>query len=796
MFSDNMMLGGGRQAAFSIANSVRLDGMADYFSRTPSAAGNRKKWTFSCWVKIAQTPSDYTAILLASDEDTSTTGIIFGGPTFGSPLGSIGFYSGASNVLQYTSALFRDQTAFGHLCVVVNTTQPTNTNRVKIYCNGTQQALSTLNTSGDSGWPTLNSELDINRPWVHGLMARGNGSGKTGCYIANPVFVDDAALEPSYFGEVDPVTGSWRPKKVNISDYGTNGFHLNFADPANLGQDVSGNANHWTPVSLGSADVVTDSPTNNYATLNPLAHASGNLTLGNLRNIHPANVNYNELATLGVSSGKWYWEQKVFSSQPSSFLAGVITGDVDLFRYNWSIGVWPTGYECDGSGKYFNNNILTGTWGGTLSNGDVMGVALDMDAGKVYFSRNGSWLSNGNPVSQANPAFSGLAGQTLFPAVAIYGCTDYSSYWDVNFGQRPFAYTPPTGFKTLSTANLPTPSIKDPGKHMDVVLYTGNGTTRSITGLDFQPDFVWIKDRSQAYNHGLYDSVRGPTKTLISSSAIAERNDTTELTSFNSNGFSLGTGASEITVTNRNGNGYVAWCWKAGGTAVTNTDGSITSLVSANPTAGFSIVTFPGGNGTVGHGLGVAPALIIVKPRNQVNEWFVWHKAIPATQYLMLSQTNALGTSSLPWNNTPPTSSVISVGSGFTVNQVAYVWAEIPGFSKFGSYTGNGSADGPFVHCGFRPRWIMVKRTDSSGEWYMLDTTRDSGNPLDNRLSANSSAEEFPDDGVNSMAIDAVASGFKVKTNGWGNMSGGTYIFAAFAEAPFGGAKTVPAKAR
>jgi hypothetical protein len=385
-----------------------------------------------------------------------------------------------------------------------------------------------------------------------------------------------------------------------------------------------------------------------------------------------------------------------------------------------------------------------------------------------------------------------LSGEFTFSCGAFGNATG-GNVINANFGQRPFAYTPPTGFVALNTFNLPTPTIgatasTQANKYMDATLYTGNGSTQTVTNSGgMQPDFVWYKSRvSSIYNHGLFDSVRGTTKQLFSNTTGAE-GTFSGVTAFNSNGFSLGSDAGG----NNNTDNYVAWQWRASNaTAVTNTAGSITSTVSANTSAGFSVVTYTGtgASATIGHGLGVTPAMIIFKNRGSAFNWRVWHKSLSnlAQSYLSLNLTNAATTDASIWNNTAPTSTVFSVGADASVNEsakssVAYCFSEVAGYSKFGSYTGNNSTDGPFVFTGFRPRYVMIKRTDSTSSWAIFDTSRNTFNVTDNNLFANLSDAEST-----FTVLDILSNGFKIRTTLAGsNASGGTYIYMAFAENPF-----------
>ena len=329
------------------------------------------------------------------------------------------------------------------------------------------------------------------------------------------------------------------------------------------------------------------------------------------------------------------------------------------------------------------------------------------------------------------------------------------------------------------------PTIVNGSKVMQAVLYTGTGATQTIA-VGFQPDLVWIKSRSAATDNKLTDSVRGATKALISNSTAAETTDTNGITAFTSNGFTLGSDS----VYNTNGATYVAWCWQAGqGSTSTNTNGSITSTVSVNASAGFSVVTYTGtgANATVGHGLGVAPSMMIVKNRTaSATSWIVYHASLGAGTAVYLDSTGASSPSSLYWNSTAPTSSVLSVGAysptnGSTNSLVAYCWTPIAGYSAFGSYTGNGSTDGPFVYTGFRPKFVMIKNTSTTGHWEMFDTSRSSYNVASLWLKANSSDAEAS----TILTVDMLSNGFKIRDSDTDNNgSGNTIIYMAYAENP------------
>ena len=348
-------------------------------------------------------------------------------------------------------------------------------------------------------------------------------------------------------------------------------------------------------------------------------------------------------------------------------------------------------------------------------------------------------------------------------------------------------------------------TIKKPSDYFNTVLYTGNGATNAITGVNFQPDLIWIKDRDTAGNSHIWtDSVRGNTKNIYSNLTNAEGTKTDRVTSFDTDGFTLGADASQGA--NDNGSSQVAWNWLANGAGVANTDGSISSTVSVNTTSGFSIVKYvgtgSGSNSTVGHGLGVTPSIIIVKSLDSVADWVVWNKDLPSqtNNYLRLNTNQAIGTTTNYWNSSAPTNQVFGVSpDGYNNNKsgedtIAYCFAEKQGYSKFGSYVGNGNADGTFVYTGFKPAFVMIKNTSATGVWRMWDNKRDVDNPNTANFQANASNAEYNDPAV---AIDFLSNGFKPRsTDSSYNGSGATYIYMAFAEAPLVGSNNVPCTAR
>jgi hypothetical protein len=383
-----------------------------------------------------------------------------------------------------------------------------------------------------------------------------------------------------------------------------------------------------------------------------------------------------------------------------------------------------------------------------------------------------------------------ISGQQYFALFNGYS-SGVNAY---NFGQRPFTYTAPTGYVALNTYNLPTSTIVKGNTVMDATLYTGNGSTQTITNTaSFKPDLVWVKTRSSgSFGHALFDSVRGAPRRLASN--LDEAENTTgsfgQVSSFDSTGFTVATGSSSFGETGANALTYVGWQWQAGqGSSSSNTNGNVTSTVSVNASAGFSVVTYTvtsTASMTIGHGLGVAPQLIIEKRRDSASNWDVYTAATGNTGRLQLNSTAAFQVQAGVWNNTTPTSTVFSQQGNGTWHSigstcVAYCWTPIAGFSAFGSYTGNGSADGPFVYTGFRPKYVLIKRTDTTGDWRTIDTSRDTFNGAKAILYPNLADVEA------SVEIeDILSNGFKLRATYAGlNASGGTYIYMAFAENPF-----------
>lgn len=781
---------------FPVQRSVRLRSSASaYFNRTPATSGNRQIFTISFWFK--------RGTIGGADLFTGNAGNGFlASFRSDNTLYLYDFGAGVNGFQIYSARVFRDPSAWYHLVIAVDTTQATDSNRIKVYINGAQENLATWTVgAGASRYPSLNANFDWNNTNSHEIGFAPATNGYFDGYLTEFNNVSGFQLDATSFGSYNAGSGVWQPIRYS-GTYGTNGFYLNFQDnsaatAAAIGKDSSGNGNNWTPNNISvtagvTYDSMLDVPTltsatnANFATLNPLSQSTGGSAVpsnGNLT-LSQATNNIQVASTIGMSAGKWYYEHTITALGGEN-----------------SVGIGPStaaaaaGTTTGQYGYYFNGNkYISGAisaYGAAYTTGDVIGVAYDADTGSLTFYKNGT---------SQGVATTGITG-TMFALAATRSAGGQNSS-NLNFGQRPFTYTPPTGYLSLNTYNLPAPTIPNGAAQFAATTYSGNGSTQSITntvnGKSFQPDFVWVKSRSSGtQSHELFDSVRGVSKPLNSSNTNAEVTYAGQsLTAFNSNGFTVvDDAAGNLWVNGSTGSPtYIGWQWKAGGTAVTNTSGSITSSVSANPSAGFSIVTYTGtgANATVGHGLGIAPKMIIMKARSTASQnWIVYQASMDATpqNYVMgLNLTVAKSLDSTMLNNTAPTSSVWTIGTNTSVNNsgttyVAYCFSEIAGYSKFGSYTGNGSADGPFVYCGFRPRWVMVKSTGVNG-WVILDTSRSTYNLALAQLIPNlSNAEDTTND---YFRCDILSNGFKLRTTGTpSNANGVSFIYAAFAENPF-----------
>ena len=538
------------------------------------------------------------------------------------------------------------------------------------------------------------------------------------------------------------------------------GATMSFTGIAYTADGQAGNS--YFDTNFVASDQLEDTPTDssddgigNFSTLNPnFKQGTSALSEGNLK-IASSSGFGGFAGTVGMDSGKYYWEQSHVGTVAGNFNMGVCRAGVGTST-SITGNAFVAVYEAANNFRANGSNL--GNFTPSVTTDCIIGWAYDADARELWMAVDNTFVNlasagTGNPATGANPTATISGTDSVFPIGQIYNASG-SKYAEYNFGQKPFDYTPPTGFVALATQEFPTPTIADGSQYFNTVLYTGTGSELAITSLDFTPDFVWIKNRDATDNHMLYDSVRGATKDLHSNTADAETTTAQTLKSFDSAGFTLGT---DVQV-NTNTEDYVAWCWKAGGAAASNTDGTITSSVSANTTSGFSIVSYTGSgtaSDTVGHGLSTIPSLIIARNRTESGSWCVTHESLSADKVLRFEGNNAEGDIADGELDSPPNnSSTFGFNNGTSgtplkavnassIPYIAYCWSEVEGFSKFGSYTGNGSTDGPFVYTGFRPAFVMTKRTNSTGEWRMQDTARVPYNPFTGYLRASTSEAEL-----------------------------------------------------
>ena len=588
----------------------------------------------------------------------------------------------------------------------------------------------------------------------------------------------------------------------------------------------------------------------NFCTLNPLgAQGGGTPDFGTLSNGNlSCALTDTAFGTIGVTSGKWYWEWKMVSSAVSGSTLGWANQQVNSQpELGYNSPASATGAQMvimDVSNSpmtIISDAPKADTSGGsadvnTIAQNNIIGIAADFDNDKWYFSINGSFddmRSGQNPSTGSSPMCSasgggGLqtiartAGYTWFPAIGNWAAPtrDYT----VNFGQDDtfggaisaegnadgngfgvFKYAPPTGFLALCTANLPISDDIDPAqtsddypsKQFNIALYTGDASTsNAITGLGFQPDFVWIKARNDnnLYSNAMFDTSRGRAKSIFSDNSRDEdsSSSTQDLVSFDSDGFTVGT--SYNTGSNLSGKTHVAWCWKAnGGTTASNTEGATNSTVQTNTKAGFSIIQYvgTGSNTTIGHGLDTAPDFMIHKNRDTTDNFVVYARSQGASKRAQLNGTITWGTSTGSFNSTDPSSTLITLGSSSGTNAssgnyVCYAWHNVEGYQRFGTYIGNNTDnDGPFVYTGFRPRMIVIKGATEAYPWFVFDSARNPHNLVDKHLRWNSNDVEATEP-TGARKIDFLSNGFRVMADAASiNGDGDTYVYMAWGDVPF-----------
>ena len=891
----------GAAGAYEIERSVRFN-KADSaaMSRTPSSAGNRKTWTFSCWFKKSLVPLSTGECIFTAKQNGSWNDVISIGDDE-----KLSFKQENNNTIKqcYSTRLIRDCTSWYHLVVTQDTTQSTAADRLKMWINGVQETLT-------GSFPNQDSDGNFNRDSViHYLGAtkassNNNPDFEFNGYMAEIHFIDGQALDHEDFGEISSTTGQWIPKEVAITspndgttwsssgsdphslissgsianvfdsslstvltatktttadnewvtlcnnvsitaastvglysdggsstptiringstniaysgsgskwtdgsfsgtitkiefayldgsgssgnvygvrvdgvqlidgtnEHGKNGFYLNLSDNSDvtattLGKDSSGNSNNYTPTGMSVTagignDSLTDTPTNNHAILNHLTPSHVTLSNGNLD--YSTSTANDCSSTFGVTTGKWYVEFTCNGAGNGS-LVGIkndpntrITTDANQGTV---CNVQSTNVQ------YSPHSTAADTTGGTWTTNDIIGIALDATSKTCDIYKNGSKIWGFTSFDIDGPYF------FAFDRVSSSGGNNTHS---VNFGQRAFSHQV-AGYKALCAANLPAPTIKDGTKYFNTVLYTGNNnTSQNITGVGFQPNLVWVKNRDNVERHHWVDSVRGNNKMLHSEDGYAERtgshgNGHTQL-NLASDGFNLVSNGSndELNFGTRT---YVAWNWKEAATA------------------GFDIVSYTGTGSaqTVSHSLGVAPEMMIIKNRDSAYHWAVYHHKLTdaAENHLTLSELDGAAGGNTWWNDTAPTSSVFTVLSANETNKsgddyIAYLFSSVAGYSKVGSYTGNNNSNGIFIYTGFKPAYLMLKKRDADGSWKIFDNKRDPYNLTRKQIAADGNgAEEAYDN------LDFVSNGIKMRNSFSDTNASAAYVYIAFAETPF-----------
>ena len=763
----------------TISNSVIFNyDEAHILDKTFGSAGtSRKKYTFSVWCKLGQKLDEERRIIMVGPagnddgfrfNDDSTIHI---------------WQNGIVDSRLYTNRTFEDTSKWYHFVMAVDSTQATAANRVKFYVDGDQ-----ITSFSTEVYPSQDYQGHVGNNQEHTWGAASGNQEPYDGYMAEINYVDGTAYGPETFGVTDTSTGRWVPKSLSGISYGSHGYRLKFQDSSALGDDTSGNGNDFSASNFASGDYTTDSPTQNFATLSPNFSGTIGFDEGNLKHTQTLSNNY-QTGYVGksVSSGKWYFEITA-TSVPTFFLIGLTTLEGYVNAKTTYVGDNAGSYSMQfypGNNDqvyYEGSNFAYGS-GSSLSNGNIIGVAYDADTGAYWLAVNNTYIHSGNPSNGTSPTFVAENGAKK---PIYFGLSTYNGgVFDYNFGQKTLSYTPPTDFKLLQQDNFPE-------------------TSKGVPGL------VWIKNRDATDSHQVYDSSRGPQLDFQSDGYAVESTTTDGLQKFIKGGCAI---EDDVSI-NTAAESYVAWNWVAnGGTTSANSDGSgatLASTIQANQTAGFSIVTYTG-NATAGakvaHGLSQAPDWLWFKGRSIGTGNLIYHHkntAAPETDYLALHTTDATFDAQF-LNDTAPDAKCFTIGgNGQAVNNnsetyVAYCWHEVPGYSKFGSYTGNGNNNGPFINTGFKPSWVMVKQTNTGNYWAVYDNTRKTFNPNTRRLAPNYNyvEDDRAEGAAGSNAMDFVSNGIKMRGNDTtSNQSGGTYVYWAFAQHPFLGDGVNPSTAK
>ena len=777
-----------------IGNSVWLDGSADGLTKTGFDDEDGKEFTIATWFQLNQIGVS-EGLMCAGNGSGVYTSLRHDDDN------KIYFQTEAGSAILKTTAVYRDM-AWYHILVSVDTTQGAEADRVKIYINGVLATLTGTN-------PSLNFVYDFNSANVHEVGdSYENGAFKG--YVAQSLMVGSKSIQQGDFAITNFLgtqtfgdNGSQFIPKAHsdlltlVNAGSDNSFLLDYSNSSALGTDSSDYTNTFTATSMAAANQTTNTPSLVYPVWNYL-EASATLSNGNL-NARSTTSQVAAQATQSVSSGKFYWEITANTSADQLF---GITGEAVIYanRIAVTFSYTPTVFFYGVNGNLYVNGTSS-SWDSAISVDDVIGIAVDFAAGKIWFAKNNTWLQSGDPANGTSPASTFTVG-TFTPSWCAGGASgDRTGATD--FGQLGFMYTPPTDFVSLTSSNLTAPSYQGID-YFKPLLYAGNGTAigsggKAVTGTGFQPDFVWMKNRDQTDSHGLYDVVRGTTEQVESDNTSAETTESEGLTAFGSDGFTVGS----LAQLNTSSENYVAWQWLGASGTSTNEVGTLTSTVSVAGADHFSIVSYTGSgaNTTVGHGLGAAPEMMICRELPGGDDWNVYHEyntASPAGVTLRLDTSGATTTDGTLWNSTVPSSTIVNLGTSAETNQdstamILYCFRSVAGVCKVGKYTGNGAADGPYIYIGFKPRYFIWKNADVARDWGIIDTATQTFNTgvLSSVLFANlDNADGDGTQGASGTAynIDILADGFKIRVGDSGpNGDGNDFIYMAMADIGGGG---------
>jgi len=766
-------------------SSIYFDGTGDYLELPDSPdwqlGGGTGDFTWETWIYPTDTVSEGRFLGQRSDDNNRWSIELY--------LGKINFYmkSGGSVVGSFletdTGAVTQDQ--WNHVAFVRSGSTP------YIFVDGVSVAVTTSVAFG--------TMVDVPSTLTIGKYYSGSSDADDYEGYMDEIRISNNARYTSTFTTFGQGGGTIANPTPFTADANTKLLiHSNW--DGGLGADSSGNYNTFAITNLVATDQMLDTPTNNFCTFNPLAASSDNdLTEGNLKVAGTGGAWKHCPGTIGVSSGKWYWEGYVGadgSSYPS--LQGITDSSTNIVINALDIGYY---YRSSSGNKYALSASDT-SYGASFTTGDIIGVALDLDSGTqtitfyknnatqgaITITRSASWLPDTMGVDQAEGSTPVNLNIANFGSDSSFAGTVTAQGNQDGNGKGDFYYAPPTDYLALCTKNLSDPEIALPGEYFNTILYDDGAGAK--TGVGFQPDLVWVKSRGSAYDSKLTDAIRGVTKALVSNDpGVAQTTDSTGLTAFGADGFTVG---ADTDYSDTTGTGMVAWNWKGDGVSggTLNEDGTEDSYVNVNTTAGFSIVKYVGTGAidTFGHGLAEAPELIIAKDTESTAAWRVAGDSIPtAWHYVMyLSQTPGAGDDGTQFNDTPPSPSVFTLGTGGDINaignvNIAYCFHSVEGYSKIGNYTGNASADGTFVYCGFRPAFLIAKNYGASGKpWVMYDDKRDTYNEMYKQLLTNSSAAANTSEG----RLDFVSNGIKWRI-GDSYHNDGSFMYIAFASNPF-----------